>query len=166
MWPARARVKVQNTQDIDRLAAAVLDLHSLLNSPQRDTLLLDEAGVQIDRALFALLVLLEVWPSACVGEVAERVGRDHTTVSRQLAKLASLGLIEREGAPTDRRRRPARLTSEGRRMVAAITAARRRLLSRALAGWAENDIALLADLNRRFADSLIAFAGRSVSPGR
>jgi DNA-binding MarR family transcriptional regulator len=153
-----AAVKVQNTRNIDRLAHAVLDVVSLLNSPQRDDVLLAEAGVTLDRALFPLLVRLQRRPLG-VADLADQAGRDHTTVSRQLAKLETLGLVARSDGGGDRRRRPAELTDEGRAVVQAITEARRRLLSHALADWTSDDLAALADLNRRFADALIDAAG-------
>ena len=45
-----------NTANMDELAAAMIGLVSLVNSPRRDHILLREAGVELDRALFALLV--------------------------------------------------------------------------------------------------------------
>ena len=148
---------MQNTRNIDALGTALVDLIGFLNSPQRDEALLREAGVSLDRALFPLLVRLGAQGPLGVVELADQAGRDHTTVSRQLAKLESLGLIVRAGG-ADRRRRAAELTPDGRATVAAIAAARRRLLSRALSGWNPADLAALASLNRRFADSLMAYA--------
>jgi DNA-binding MarR family transcriptional regulator len=152
------RVKVHNTSNIDGLASALIDLVSFLNSPQRDDALLREAEVTLDRALFPLLVRLGMRGPLGVAELADQVGRDHTTVSRQLAKLESLNLVERCDSPADRRRRAARLTLAGETVVQAITEARRRLLSAALAAWSEADRTALASLNRRFADALIGFA--------
>jgi DNA-binding MarR family transcriptional regulator len=145
---------------LDKLGGALLDLAALLNSPQRDEALLREASVAIDRALFPLLVALGARGSLTVAEVAELVGRDHTTVSRQLAKLDSLGLIERSAGEEDRRKTAAGLTAKGRKIVQAITAARRRLLGRALASWSATDLKTLAEINRRFADALIAGTSR------
>ncbi len=138
----------------------MIELVGLFNSPQRDDLLLREAGVALDRALFPLLVRLGMTGPLSVAGLADQVGRDHTTISRQLAKLESLGLIVREGGEGDRRVRTARLAPAGDRIVRAISAARRRLLSRVLADWSEADLASLARLNRRFVDAL-AKAGRS-----
>jgi DNA-binding MarR family transcriptional regulator len=135
----------------------MLDLLSFLNSPQRDDALLREARVDLDRALFPLLVILGMRGSLGVAELADQVGRDHTTVSRQLAKLESLDLVTRESGD-DRRRRAAALTPAGKKVVKAITQARRRLLSKALAQWSEADRAALASLNRRFADALMMMA--------
>jgi DNA-binding MarR family transcriptional regulator len=151
-------VKVQNTRNLDKLASALIDLVSLLNSPQRDDALLREADVCLDRALFPLLVFLGARRALGVAELADQVGRDHTTVSRQLVKLEGLGLIERGGSQPDRRKRTAQLTDKGKEIVRAIALARRRLLLRALADWREADVVSLAYLSRRFANSLMQFA--------
>jgi DNA-binding MarR family transcriptional regulator len=151
---------VQNTRNLDKLGSAIIELISFLNSPQRDDALLREAKVSIDRALFPLLVRLGVQGPLAVAEIAQQVGRDHTTVSRQLAKLESLGFIERSENGSDRRRRAAQLTDDGRKVVQAITLARRRLLSKALADWSEADGTKLANFIRRFADTLIEFTQR------
>lgn len=127
---------------------------SFFGSPQRDDTLLREAGVALDRALFPILVRLARSGPLSVAGLAAQVGRDHTTISRQLAKLESLGLVQRPAAGADRRVRTAGLTVAGEDVVQAITAARRRLLSKALAGWSEADLASLAALNRRFVDAL------------
>lgn len=127
---------------------------SFFASPQRDDALLREAGVELDRALFPLLVRLGMRGPMGVAGLGLQVGRDHTTVSRQLAKLESLGLVEREGDGADRRVRTAALTAAGEEIVRAITAARQRLLSRVLADWTDSDRASLAALNRRFVDAL------------
>jgi len=147
---------VHHTRTVDQLAAALIDLISFLNSPQRDDVLLREAGVDLDRALFPLLVRLGRSGSLSVAGLADQVGRDHTTISRQLSKLERRGLISRQGGGADRRVRTASLTAAGDKIVQAITAARRRLLSRALAEWSEADLAALATLNQRFVDALEA----------
>ena len=139
---------------MDELAASLIDLVGFLNSPQRDDVLLREAGVNLDRALFPLLVRLGMQGPLSVAVLADQVGRDHTTVSRQLAKLESLGLILRPQGAADRRVREARVTSEGEAIVKSIVQARHRLLARALADWSEADVMALAGLSRRFADSL------------
>jgi len=154
MPPDTRPVKVQNTQDIDRLAGALLDLFGLINSPQRDDALLREAGVDLDRALFPLLVRLGRAGPMGVAELADQAGRDHTTVSRQLAKLESLGLVRRAGSLEDRRRRAAELSEAGAAVVAAISGARRRLLTRALADWRAADRAAPATLAERFVAAL------------
>ena len=143
-----------HTRDIDELGAALIDLASFFSSPQRDDALLREAGVDLDRALFPILVRLGRCGPLSVAALAAQVGRDHTTLSRQLSKLDGLGLISRRQAGADRRVRTAALTAAGETVVQAITAARQRLLSKVLADWSEADRASLATLNRRFVVAL------------
>lgn len=140
----------------DALAAALTDLVGMLNSPRQDDILLREAGITIDRALFPLLVRIGAAGSIGVADLADQVGRDHSTISRQTAKLESLGLITRQPSPSDQRVREAAMTAEGRRVVRAITAARRRLLERLLAGWTAEERKAIARLNRKLADAMRA----------
>ena len=72
-----------------------------------------------------------------VGELADWVGRDYTTVSRQVAKLESLGLIARRAGKTDRGVTEAVVTEKGWAMSEMLDAARERLAGKALAGWSE-----------------------------
>jgi DNA-binding MarR family transcriptional regulator len=145
---------VHDTHNVDALAGALLDLVAFLNSPRQDDVLLREAGVSIDRALFPLLVRVGAAGSLGVVELADQVGRDHSTISRQTTKLESLGLIARRQGEEDQRMRRAILTAEGRRVVRAITAARRRLLGKLLSEWSPEDRHALARLNRKLADAM------------
>ena len=103
----------------------------------------------------ALLVLTQRRGPLGVGELADWVGRDYTTVSRQVAKLESLGLIARRAGRTDRRVTEAVVTDKGWAMSEMLDAARERLAGNALAGWSEYDLEDLARLMRRFADNLM-----------
>jgi DNA-binding MarR family transcriptional regulator len=143
-----------DTHKYDSLVPALIDLVGMLNSPRQDDILLEEAGVSLDRALFPLLVRIGASDSLNVGDLAEQVGRDHSTISRQTAKLEGLGLIRRRAGKIDHRAREAVITADGRRLVQAITKARRRLLDKLFADWSDADVRALARLNRRLADSM------------
>jgi DNA-binding MarR family transcriptional regulator len=154
-----SRKKVQNThirRVMRRLHGALIDLVGVINRPQGDTILLREAGLALDRALFPLLVVIERRGPIGVGELADRVGRDYTTVSRQVAKLESLALVARRTSPADRRVNEAVVTDKGRAMTDAIDAARERLVGSILAAWSEQDLEDLTRLLRRFADDMTA----------
>lgn len=145
---------MRNAHNDDALAAALIDLVGLLNNPRQDDVLLREAGVTIDRALFPLLVRIGAAGSLGIVELAEQAGRDHSTISRQTAKLESLGLVARQSGEDDQRVRKAVLTADGRRMVRAITQARRRLFRKILADWSLEDRQTLVRLNRKLADAM------------
>jgi len=149
---------VQNTHMrgvLRLLHEALIDVVVIFNRPQNDMILLREAGVSLDRALFPLLVLIQRRGPLGVGELADRVGRDYTTVSRQVAKLERLGLVARRAGKTDRRVTEAVVTEQGQAMSGRLEAARGRLAGNALAGWSKHDLEELARLLRRFADNLM-----------
>jgi len=134
---------------LPQLHAAIVDLVILMNRPQNDDILLKEAGLSLDRALFPLLVGIARFGPIGVVALADGAGRDHTTVSRQVAKLVELGLVEkRPGA--DARVHEAVITKKGRRMTDALAAARERLAAPVLAEWNEKDFETLVRLLRRF----------------
>ncbi len=148
---------MQNTHIADTLRelhAAVLEIVAVMNQPQRDEALLREARVALDRALFPLLVLIERFQPIGVVDLADRVGRDYTTVSRQLAKLETLGLIVREADQADRRVRMAVVTAKGKAMTDRIDAARQRVGLAAFAGWEVRELDELARLMSKFAKTL------------
>jgi DNA-binding MarR family transcriptional regulator len=153
---------VQNTHIsglLRRLHEALIDVVGIFNRPQNDAILLRDAGVSLDRALFPLLVLIQRRGPLGIGALADWVGRDHTTVSRQVAKLERLDLVIRRAAKTDRRVTEAVVTQKGQAMSERLDAARERLARNALAGWSEHDLGELARLLRRFADNLLQRPG-------
>ena len=152
-----SRKKVQNTHismKLRRLHGAVLDIVSVINRPQRDEVLIKEAGIPLDRALFPLLVGVGRFGPIGVVELADRVGRDYTTVSRQVAKLESLGLVERRGGATDRRVRDAIITTKGKAMTNLVDAARERIGRAIFETWDAHDIDELVRLMSKFADAV------------
>ena len=133
---------------------ALLEIVAVMNRPQRDQVLIDEAGIVLDRALFPLLVNVDRFGPIGVGDLADRVGRDYSTVSRQVAKLNDLGLVERRAGAADRRVNEAVVTPAGRTMNRAIDAARERLARAVFETWAVEDIDALVRLMRKLADGL------------
>ncbi len=146
-----------STQIVD-LHRALVEIIAVMNHPDRDAALLAEAGVKLDRTLLPLLIgVLHFGPIGVV-ELANRAGRDHTTVSRQLGKLESLGLIERRQSSADRRMREVGVTLKGREVTRKIGDARERIARQVLSGWTAADIETFAHLMRRLADAMGSLA--------
>jgi DNA-binding MarR family transcriptional regulator len=148
---------VQNThirEQVRALHDALIDIVSVVNRPQGDEMMVREAGISLDRALFPLLVGIERRGPIGVVDLADRIGRDYTTVSRQVAKLESLGLIERRAAAVDRRISEATVTSKGKAMTDAVDKARERLVGAMFATWDDYDVEELVRLMRKFADAI------------
>jgi len=152
-----SRNKVQNTHigiQLRELHRAVLDIVSVMNRPQRDEALIRAAGIPLDRALFPLIVGIERFGPIGVVDLADRVGRDYTTVSRQVAKLEDLGLVERQESNADRRVREAVVTRKGKAMTDLVDAARERIGRGIFETWEAHEIDELVRLMRKFADAL------------
>jgi DNA-binding MarR family transcriptional regulator len=151
---------VHNTpmdQDIRQFYEALFDVIGLLQQPQRDVALLAEAGVSLDRALFPLVVLIGRRGTVGIVELAGLVGRDYTTVSRQVAKLERLELVRQGAGSGDRREHKVTATQEGLAIKQALDGARERLLHPILAHWTEQDWKTFVSFLRRFADDALAF---------
>lgn len=154
---------VQNTRisaQLRELHGALIEILSAMNRPQRDEDLVREAGISLDRALFRLLVGVERLGPIGVVEIAERIGLDHTTVSRQIARLDALGLIARQASATDRRVREAVITPAGKALTDRIDAARERMNAAVFEDWDEKDVADLVRLMTRFAIAFRDMPGR------
>jgi DNA-binding MarR family transcriptional regulator len=152
-----SRKKVQNThigKQIRHLHGSLLDIVSLINRPQLDAVLIKEAAIPLERALFPLLVVIDRFGPIGVVDLADRVGRDYTTVSRQIAKLESLELVERKADAKDRRIRETAISPKGKQMTRAVDAARERLGRRVFETWDPRDFDELVRLMRKFADAV------------
>lgn len=148
---------VQNTHisaQLRELHGALLEIVAVMNRPQRDEAMVREAGISLDRALFPLLVLVERVGPIGVVELADRVGRDYTTVSRQVTKLERLGLINRQESATDRRVRESVITEKGKAMTDRVDEARERIGLAIFASWEDQDVENLVRLMRKFADGI------------
>jgi hypothetical protein len=58
--PSRKRVRNTHIREqIRALRGALIDIVSVINRPQRDEMMVQEAGISLDRALFRPLVVIE-----------------------------------------------------------------------------------------------------------
>jgi len=142
-------------KEILELRDALLDLTGILNSPQPDAALIALSGIELDRALFPLLVRVDRKGPLGIGELADLCGRDYTTVSRQIAKLETLGLVDRQINTKDARIKEVVITARGRVMTKAIDTAREKMMTSLLAQWDKKDVADLARLLRQLADDAL-----------
>ena len=150
----------KNVQDahmsaqVKTLHGAMMSIVSAMNRPRNDEKMIQQAGLRLDRALFSVLVSIERLGPIGIVELAERTGRDYTTISRQVAKLESLDLIERLESPADRRKREAVIAPKGKAMTDRIDAARERMARTIFKDWSGEELDVFVRLMRRFADAL------------
>ncbi|NDW06161.1 MarR family winged helix-turn-helix transcriptional regulator [Jiella pacifica] len=152
-----SRKNVQITHislQIRELHDALIDIASVMNRPQRDEGMVRDAGIALDRALFPLLVVIERRGPIGVVELADGVGRDYTTVSRQVGKLESLGLVERQKSEADRRVHKAVIAPKGKAMTDKVDAVRDRNARAIFKTWDAREVDDLVRLMRKFADAI------------
>ena len=136
------------------LHEALLQIVNVLNRPQGDNVILTRAGVSLDTALFPLLVRISMAGNLAVGELADQVGRDYSTVSRQVTRLEALKLVQSGPSETDRRQRLLTATEAGKNTAKKIDRARHSVMSEALDGWSAAEITELARMTTRLAAAM------------
>jgi DNA-binding MarR family transcriptional regulator len=149
--------KVHNTHIsalLPELHRSLIDITVIMNQPERDVELLAKAGLSLERALFPLLVLVERFGPIGVVDLAGRVGRDYTTVSRQVARLEELGLVKRRPSSADKRIREAIVTAAGKEATDALDAAREEMTIGIFADWERKDFDDLVRLMRKLVETM------------
>jgi len=143
----------------DRLGRQV---HRLIRAMERTRAQLARAD-GIERAWLVLLAeLVDNGPRRLTG-LADAVFADPSTVSRQVAQLVDLGLVERQPDPRDGRASRLAATERGRELMAERRRRRSEHLAAATSGWSAADLKRLVDLLRRFNDDFEAYRPRMLA---
>jgi DNA-binding MarR family transcriptional regulator len=138
-------------KDIRDLHDALLDIIGFMSRPEPDVELMSDMAMPLERALLPLLVRIDRRGPIGVVELADLVGRDYTTVSRQVARLDELGLVVRRAGTRDKRVREAEVTELGREMADAIDRMREQIVGELMADWTNAERRDLARLLKRMA---------------
>jgi DNA-binding MarR family transcriptional regulator len=123
------------TDDFHR---TLLSISGAMNDPRVDAEFLKSAGVSLERVLFPLLARLGSSGPMSTGKLADLLGRDHSTVSRQTAKLEKRKLVRRVSTD-DRRMRLLEPTSAGVAILTKLAEVRRHAIERHFADWTIED---------------------------
>jgi len=116
------------------------------------------AGTPLDRSGYVLLVTLLDQPHR-IGDLAEILSLDVSTVSRQVQALESAGLVRREPHPTDGRSSLLAISDIGTVVVEAHRRARRSLFAEVLEDVPVDDLWSAAEILRGVAQRLADRAG-------
>ena len=111
-----------------------------------------ELHPDLDGAAYGLLALLQDTGPLRASALVARLGLDKSTVSRQIASLVDLGLVDRAPDPVDGRAQVLTPSPEGSARLLRIREVRRARWERDMSDWPQDDVArlgeLLARLNR------------------
>lgn len=112
-----------------------------------------EAGTHLDRSAFVLLAHLT--EQQCrVGELAEQLRLDGSTVSRQVHALEQSDLVRRESDPADRRGAVVAITPHGSATIRQHRQARRKIFAELLSDVPPTEVAAATALLERLADRI------------
>lgn len=100
----------------------------------------------LDAAGYSVMVALDTDEVVRAADLVARFGVDKSTISRQLAQLESLGLVERVPDAADRRVLVVHLTATGEERLHAVREARRARIRGVLDDWPADDVRALGEL--------------------
>jgi DNA-binding MarR family transcriptional regulator len=108
----------------------------------------------MDRAAYLLLNRLDLEGPMGVKALAEGMGIDSSTVTRQVAPLVETGLVKRTSHPEDGRAVVLALSPRGRARLVEVRESRRALMALITEGWSEAERTAFCDLLSRFNSAL------------
>ncbi|WP_432563822.1 MarR family winged helix-turn-helix transcriptional regulator [Kineococcus sp. SYSU DK003] len=149
--PPAAAADAAHEQQVAALADAVdrqlRTLHALKAQVAR-------GQSDVERAMHVVLHVLADAGPLRVGALAERLGTDPSTTSRQTAELAERALLRRLPDPEDRRASLLDVTEAGHTVVTAMRRRRHDHLARAVEDFDDGELAVFTDLLSRFTAGL------------
>ena len=134
------------------------------NLPRAHARFAAAAGVPLlDKSAYFVLGRIGDEGPMRLSELADALGVEPSTVSRQVSELERAGFVERRTDERDARASRLFLTRSGQRTLANLRRARRELITELVADWTAEERTTLARLLPKLADSLAARAGREVT---
>ncbi|WP_342436092.1 MarR family winged helix-turn-helix transcriptional regulator [Paenibacillus sp. FSL L8-0436] len=141
----------------DKLFSTLIELTTMLNQSDRHKKMIAHAGVNMEAAAFRVFIGIGRLQSTSVGDLAAMMGKNYSSVSRQIDKLEIAGLVHTYPARNDSRIRVSELTNHGKEIYSQINSTRNGILQEALTDWTVDEKQRLLDDLRRLIDSLNKF---------
>ena len=112
------------------------------------------SGIDLPLSAVALLKQLEAGEALRLSELSRRLQVALPPLSRQVRTLIESGFVTRAEDGSDARASLLAITDDGRDALRRFTAANRALLDKALAGWDDESLAVLASHMQRLVEDL------------
>ncbi|MGK2887906.1 MAG: MarR family winged helix-turn-helix transcriptional regulator [Rhodococcus sp. (in: high G+C Gram-positive bacteria)] len=119
----------------------------------------EEAGTHLDRSAYVLLARLLEEQQYRVGELADHLCLDVSTVSRQVRALEQRGLVRRKPNPIDRRGSVVVIAPQGREAIQQHRRARRKMFAELLSDVPPTDLETVTSVLDRLATRIEELAG-------
>jgi DNA-binding MarR family transcriptional regulator len=141
---------------VDQVERALLRVVRRANAPRTHDRFVARSGINLERASYVLLVRLGESGPLRLGELADLVGVDASTASRQVKVLFDRGLVERVPDSGDRRCVVLGITDAGEEVLQRGRASRHESITELVDGWSDRDVQSLGRLLERLADAFEA----------
>lgn len=141
----------------NELIKALITIVSFFNRTDRDKAFIKDAGVKLEATSFQLFVTIGRMQPTNVSDLANVLGKSHSSVSRQIDKLEQKGLVTTKDAEIDARIRSIQLSKSGAQLKEVLDKTRIDNINKALNSWSDDEKqSLLANL-QHLAETLNKF---------
>jgi DNA-binding MarR family transcriptional regulator len=154
---SRAEDSRAEDEDYDLIERALGRLLRVSRGPRFGDAIRGRAGIKLDRASYGVLERTGALAPVRLSELAQELGVDVSTASRQVQALEQKGLVDREPDPVDGRAMLLQLTRKGKAVRSKMQAAWQETIAGVLINWKPDDVTGLAALLDRFTSDLASF---------
>jgi DNA-binding MarR family transcriptional regulator len=142
---------------VGQIEQALGALLRLTRAPRFAETVRQRAGAEIDRAGYGVLVRVAELGPVRLSELAQYLGLDVSTVSRQVQQLEQRGLVARSPDPLDRRAALLDLSDQGRETTNRMRDAWCETVADVVKTWKPADIARFGSLIDRFVSDVVKY---------
>lgn len=103
------------------------------------------SGVSIDRSMISILTRLSASGTLRISDLADRLGLDRSTLSRQVAAAVAAGYVSRTTDESDSRAYLVSMTDEGKAAYEAVRRARTRIMAELTSQMTPTEVARVSD---------------------
>lgn len=136
------------------LIQALVTIVSFFNRTDRDKAFIEDSGVDLEATSFQLFVTIGRMQPSNVSDLANLLGKSHSSISRQIDKLEKKKLVVTEAANSDARIRSVRLSETGEQLKEILDKTRIKNINQALINWSDEDKESLLINLKHLADTL------------
>jgi len=138
----------------NELIKSLVSIVSFFNRADRDRAFVKAADINLEATSFQLFVTIGRMQPTNVSDLANLMGKSHSSVSRQVDKLEQNGLITTHDAKEDARIRLIQLSEKGTKLTEKIDLTRLNEIKTVMASWTDEEKQSLLDNLRHLAKTL------------
>jgi len=123
----------------NELIKSLVSIVAFFNRTDRDKKFVKAAGIDLEATSFQLFVTIGRMQPTNVSDLANIMGKSHSSVSRQIDKLENSGLIVTRNAEKDARIRTIQLSKQGTELTQTIDVTRLKEIKNIMSSWSDEE---------------------------